>query len=617
METTPLLSAGGSREQSRSRWRVAAAALLLCVLTLTVFGRTIGHGFVDFDDDVYVTANRSVLEGLSWRGVAWAFSSLGYAANWHPLTWLSHQADVTLFGVRPGGHHLTSILLHAANAVLLFLLLRGMSGAPGPAFLAAALFAVHPLHVESVAWVAERKDVLLGLCWMLVMLLYVRHARKPSAARWLAVVGCYALALTAKPMGVTLPFVLLVLDWWPLGRTRGRRWGRLLGEKGALFALSAVSVLLTVLAQARGGSVESLGKFPLTARLANAPVAAVAYLGQAFWPRGLSVFYPHPGGGLPWWKPLAASLLLLLATATVALLRRGHPWLAAGWCWYLVTLAPVIGLVQVGEQGRADRYTYLPLVGVILMVSWEAARLAARSATALRMAAVMGTAAVMAAAMLAVVQAGVWRDDLSLFGQATAVTRNNWLARNSLGAALARQGRFREAEEQYRLALGIRPDYLKARHNLGVALMKEGRMDEAVRELSAAARQAPSSAAIREALGEALLRSGRWAEAAGELGEALRLGPDGAGLENNLGSALFGLGRNREAMSRFMRAATLDPTDAVSRFNLGLALELAGKDERAGGAYREALRLRPGYPEARQRLRGIEERLAARGEARP
>ncbi len=458
--------------------RTAAALVLLAALVLAAFSPAIDNGFVDHDDDVYLVDNARVRAGISLDGLRWAFGTF-HGGNWHPLTWVSHQLDASLFGMDPRGHHLTSLLLHLANAALLFLLWRALTGAAAASLLTAALFAVHPLHVESVAWASERKDVLATFFLLLAAHGYRLRLAGPGAAGPLLLHGAYAASLLAKPMGVSFPLLLLLLDFWPLGRLAapttaavaapGRRPGlaTLLREKAALFLLAAAAGLVTLLAQERGSMLHPI---PLAWRLTNAATSAVAYLRQTLLPTGLAAFYPHPEGALPGSAVLFAAATLVALTMLALALSRRQPWLAAGWLWFGVALLPVAGLIQAGEQGRADRYTYLPLVGVFVAVAWGL-RLAARRAPRWRPAVVaLAAAAVLALLPLTRRQVAVWRNDETLFTQMLAVTRDNWIAHNGLGIALGKAGRYAEAETHFREAVRIRPDFPMAWLNLGNAL---------------------------------------------------------------------------------------------------------------------------------------------------
>lgn len=437
---------------------VLGAALAL--LTVLAFLPSLANGFVLLDDPLYVTGNPRVREGITQDGLAWALTA-NVANNWHPLTVLSHMLDVEIFGLPPAGHHLTSLLLHLASVLLLFEALRRMTGSAFRSALVAALFAVHPTRVESVAWVAERKDVLSGVFWMLALLAYAAWVRRPSVGRYLLVALAMALGLASKPMLVTLPCVLLLLDLWPLGR---RRLGSLVFEKLPLFALSATSSVMTLRYQAT--SLAPLEALPWDLRLSNAVVSYAAYLGKAFLPRDLAVFYPFPME-IPAWKVAASAVLLALLTGLAAWKARRSPWLLVGWLWFLGTLVPVIGLVQVGRQAMADRYTYLPFIGLFLAVVWGVAELAERRRDVLR--AVLTVSSVLAVLALAVMtraQTRRWTDSVTLFQHALAVTEDNYLAHLGLAKALASQGDREGAAAQYRAALAIRPGLVQARREL-------------------------------------------------------------------------------------------------------------------------------------------------------
>jgi tetratricopeptide (TPR) repeat protein len=511
---------------------------------LAAFLPILDNGFIAlFDDNVYVTENPRVLEGLGARGVAWAFTTF-HAANWHPLTWLSHMLDVSLFGVDAGRHHAVNLLLHAVNTVLLFAALGRLTGAVWPSAFVAAVFGVHPLHVESVAWIAERKDLLSTLFWALALLAYAGWQRRRSALGYATLLAAYAAGLMAKPMLVSLPVLLLVLDYWPLGRLRPLRgerrhdaapsapaaWAPLVREKLPLFALAAFSGVLTLLAQSRGGSVGTLGQIPLLLRLGNALKAWSAYVLETAWPSGLAAYYPHPLENLRAGEVLLAAVFL--AGATAAVLRRGrtHPQLLAGWAWFLVTLLPVIGLVQAGSQGMADRYMYVPLAGLSMMAAWGAATLPAHrwpasAALALALAPLL---------LITRLQVGVWKDSDTVFRHAAEATVGNWLAHYNLGVSAAQRGRPGEAIEQYRQAIVFRPSMAGARINLGALLAEQGRIAEAVEQYSEALRYDPSNVAAHVNLGIDLTDLGRYDEAVLHYQEALRLEPGHAQARANL-----------------------------------------------------------------------------------
>jgi protein O-mannosyl-transferase len=551
----------------------ALAALLLVAATLAAFAPVLSAGFVIYDDERYVLKNPHVQEGFGGDALRWAFTA-GYASNWHPLTWLSHMLDWRLFGASPAGHHLTSLLLHAANAALLFLLLDRMTGAPWRAAFVAALFALHPLHVESVAWVAERKDVLSTLLWLLATWAYVAWTRKRGTARYVLVGALVALGLAAKPMLVTLPLTLLILDFWPLRRREAGTAGalRLVAEKVPLLTLSAASAAVTLATQAASPALGSMQEFPLAARVGNALVAYVAYLGKALWPAGLAVFYPHPGSSLSWWRPSGAAALLAAITVLAVALRRSRPYLLSGWLWYLVTLLPVIGLVQVGEQAMADRYTYVPLIGPFVAAAWgipDAARalLAAsrrpggESADRDRVLRwglpVAAGAVLLALALLTRAQAAVWKDSVTLFEHALAVTERNHLAHLDLGTALSREGRADEALAHYAEAVRIKPGNSIAQYDLGAALAARGRDAEAMEHYLQALTLDPRYAAAHNNLGILLAKQGRIDEAARHYAEAARLRPDFAEAHFNLAVAFQALGRDAEARAALETATRL------------------------------------------------------------
>ncbi|HEY5975234.1 MAG TPA: tetratricopeptide repeat protein, partial [Geobacteraceae bacterium] len=454
------------------------------------------------------------------------------ASNWHPLTWLSHLLDVQLFGLAPGRHHLASVLLHTANTLLLAHLLTRLTSRPVASALAALLFAIHPLHVESVAYVAERKDVLSSFWGLLAMLAYVRYTEYPSWQRQLPVVLCFLLSLLAKPMLVTLPFLLLLLDWWPLQRLRpgGRAsLGRLLGEKLPLFALTAASCVITYQAKAGGGSVASLATSSLAANLANALVTYGRYLVMTIWPIGLAAFYPFPAQ-LPTWQVTVTGLLLTTVTVTVILAGRRRPYLAVGWFWYLGTLVPVIGIVRVGEQAMADRYTYLPLVGIFIMVVWLAADLVARRPAGRSLAVALTLLTVTPLLVLCQRQIGTWRDSFTLFSHAATVTSGNWLAHHNLGVALMDRRRYDDALAQFDLALALKPDYKNAYFNRGNVYFNLANRDLTIAAYQEAIRLDPNYVSARRNLIKAYLRWGELAQARQEY-ELLRgQAPDEAAL---------------------------------------------------------------------------------------
>jgi tetratricopeptide (TPR) repeat protein len=604
------------------------AAAALGGLTFAAFVPALRCGFVNFDDPQYVTKNRRVKDGLSAGGAAWAFITFENA-NWHPLTWLSLQLDATLWKgpggkLDPRGFHLTNVLLHAANAALLFLALRALTGAHWRSLAVALLFAVHPLRVESVAWVSERKDVLCALFGLLALWAYAGYATAPSLRRYLAVAVPFALSLMAKPMLVTLPCLLLVLDWWPLARARAAKevgslfetWRPLVAEKLPLFALVAASCVVTARAQAEGRAVMSLEVFRPAVREGNALLGYAAYLCMTVWPNDLAIYYPHPGEELPLDRTAAAALLLAALTAGAVALRRRAPYLLAGWLWYVGTLVPVIGLVQVGGQAYADRYTYVPQVGLLIAVCWGAAGLARARPRWVR--AAVGGAGVAAAAVLAVLtwkQLQFWHDSLTLWERDLAVARPCLTSVINLGEALEEHGRLAEATERFREAVGLAPNDLQACYDLGNALLKQGMVEEAAAHLKWACRIDPKSASAHVRLGDALARLRRPEEAVRQYEEGLLLAPDMSSAHCNLGQVQATLGRLDDAARSFRKAIALRPDFAEAHYNLGTALEIRGDLEGAARCFAEAAAVSPAVARPWYNLGRVRSRQGRHAEA--
>jgi len=560
---------------------IIAAALVLALLTLLTFSGVLDNGFV-YDDEQYVTTNPQVRGGFSRAGLAWAWTSFDHS-NWHPLTWISHQADVQLFGLDPRGHHLTSLLLHVANAVLLLLALARLTGSPGSAAAAALLFTVHPLRVESVAWVAERKDVLSLLCALLTLLAYERYVRRPGALRYSSVVVLLALGLMAKPMLVTLPLLLLLLDWWPLGRfgagaaalqTTGRRTAALVVEKMPLLALAAASSLVTYVAQARSGALTSTHVYPLGQRFANAAESYLAYLSDTVWPVRLAVVYPIPAAAAPGRAALAAAALLIVSLLAVHLARKA-PFFPMGWFWFTGALVPVIGLVQVGGQVRADRYTYLPSIGLVVAAVWGAERLARRRHGRRALLAVVAAALTLALIWASRAQVRQWQDNVTLFTRAAAASPDSWFAHANLGKYLLDRGQIRPALAHLRQAERINPGAAQIHLGLGAANMLLGHPEEAVSAFSKAVVMLPQSAGAHNNLGLALARLGRWPEAIEQYREVTRLNPAYPAIHLNLGKAFTALGAYGAAAASFRRALEQKPDEARAR--AGLEQALAGQ----------------------------------------
>jgi tetratricopeptide (TPR) repeat protein len=513
------------RARSRAAARALAVGALIWLAALAAYLPVGRNGFTSFDDDGYVTDNPAVRAGLTGEGVRYAFASTEMG-NWHPLTWLSHMLDVQLFGLAAGRHHQVSALLHACTALALFLFLRGATGALWRSALAAALFALHPLQVESVAWVAERKEVLAGLLWMLALLAYLRHARAPRPATMAAVALLLGLGLLAKPTLVTFPLVLLLLDAWPLRRPGALGWRRLLAEKLPLFALAAAGAVVTLHVQAAEGYVRDFTRYSPAIRLGNAAVAYAAYLGKALWPARLAVFYPHPGPGLSPALALSCAALFAALCAAALHLARRQPAVAAGWAWFAGVLLPVIGLVQTGDQAYADRYVHLPLAGLCIAAAWGSERLVAPlRPRAVALCAAGAVALLAALGVLTARQAALWRDDETLFRHALQVTEGNWIAHDVLGMALARAGRTREAEAELEACLRANPAYGEAYNNLGYLAFERGDFAAAGRRFGEAARLRPRSAVPLVNLGLVAERLGRADEAERRFSEALQLSP--------------------------------------------------------------------------------------------
>jgi len=514
----------------RPPWLTIVICLFLAALTWLVFGQTLRHDFINYDDPRYVYENTKITSGVSLSGIAWAFTHI-HSMNWHPLTTISHMLDCQVYGLKPGGHHFTNVLLHIVAAILLFLALQEMTGTFWNSAFVAAVFAIHPLRVESVAWIAERKDVLSGVFFMLTLLAYVHYVRLPSIGRYLVVVFALACGLMSKPMLVTLPFVLLLLDHWPLDRIRGRFWKRV-AEKIPLLALSAVSSIGTLVAQK--GAVGWTEELPILERINNAIISYVLYIWQMVWPANLAVFYPHPENRLLPWEIISSLLLLVCGTAIPIALRKQRPYLITGWLWYLGMLVPVIGLVQVGWQGRADRYTYLPQIGLYIAITWTVADL-----TALwrRQRTILSTAAILTIGVLtwrAWAQTWYWRDSEILFKHALAVTTNNDVAENNLGIVYLRQGNVDEAISLLQAAVDLRPDNSPAHENLAKALLQKGKVADALIHYQKLLELQPDNIEVHNIVGTALIQQRRIREGVEEWEKVLAIQPDNGNAMSNL-----------------------------------------------------------------------------------
>lgn len=566
--------------------------ILLVAIVWIVFGQTLRHEFVNYDDDQYVYENPRITSGLSLEGIEWALTHV-HADNWHPLTTISHMLDCQLYGLEPWGHHLTNVLLHSAAAILLFLALWQLTRAGWPSAFVAAVFAIHPLRVESVAWVAERKDVLSGVFFMLTLWAYARYVRsnRASSGRYALVLVFFALGLMCKPTLVTLPFVLLLLDYWPLRRVAlpspgskppcsrrndtTTRHGNVLSRSGPLprksiqdlliekipfFALSAASCLATLLAQER--TVIAIGQLALGGRVSNAMVTYVTYLGQMFWPAGLSVLYPYAAGGVVNIASAVLAYLVLLIISVVFFLWRGkYPFLLVGWFWFLGVLVPMIGIVQVGGQARADRYSYLSQIGLYLLVTWGALELFSKWRGGRALLIVLVVLIVTGLTADSYIETSSWRNSEALWNKALANTAHNHIAQSNLGDALLKKGQLDDAVSHFRKALEIDPAYPEANNNLGYALASKGKWADAITSYRVALRVRPNYSKAHNNLAISLAQMGKRDEALAEFREALRIDPDYAHAHSNLAIVLLQLGRRDEAVVHLREALRLKPDD--------------------------------------------------------
>ena len=630
----------------------------LALATLALFWPVLHFEFNNYDDPDYVSKNIFIQSGLTWDGIVWAFRLTGYASNWHPLTWISHMLDWQIYGKNAGGHHLTNLLFHIANSVLLFLVLKKMTGAIWRSAMVAALFAWHPLHVESVAWVAERKDVLSGFFWMLTMWVYAKYAEgknfkgnekqnvqhstfnaQRSMFHYVLALIFFALGLMSKPMLVTLPFVLLLLDFWPLKRFARGEWrvtgSRLLMEKIPFFALALASSVITFFVQRHAGTVRTLTSIPTEYRWVNVFLAYFRYLGKMFWPSELAVFYPLPDY-LSLWLGLIASIALLGLTVWICFqVARGRPYFALGWFWYLGTLVPVIGFVQVGAQSMADRYSYIPLIGIFILLVWWLADLAAKWP---RQKIICGVAAAIvlgACWVRTAIQVPNWRNSFTLFEHALATTGDNFVANINLGSALMEQGKFDEALQQYEISLRNDPtfeahvsmatifekqnklelaeEHFRAgvelqpkdkliRNNFGMILMHLGKLDEAAAQFSTALQIDPDYVLAHGNLGLVAEKKNQFAEAAEHYRAVLKADPKNFAARSGLGNVLSKLGQRDEGILEFSKALQMEPNRAEGHYNLAAALADQKKIDEAIQEYSAAIKLKPDYADAHNNL---------------
>jgi tetratricopeptide (TPR) repeat protein len=596
----------------------------LAVVTFGIYAQVIGHHFTNFDDAPYITENSMVNRGVTPAGIAWAFTTF-HAAYWHPITWIAHMIDSQLFGMFAGGHLLVNTLIHVTNTLLVFWFLLRTTRARWPSALVAALFALHPLHVESVAWAAERKDTLSTFFGLLSLIAYVRYAQAPSISRYVWTAVTLALGLMSKPMLVTWPFVMLLLDYWPLGRwqsgkskaqsvERGSQWSVVRGlvvEKIPLLVLVAASAVIIFLAQSHGGAVRTLAHDPITLRLSNALVSYAKYLLLAFWPNDLAVFYPFPDAGIPAWQIIGAALLLIGITGFCFFQRKIRPYLTVGWLWFLGTLVPVIGLVQVGRQSMADRFFYIPSIGLFIALVFGLADIAERRRVAPWLGSVITGVVLLILATLTNAQLHRWRDSFALFEHTLAVTPPNHRIEYDLGVAFAESDRYDEAAPHFEKALQLRPDDYMSLLYMGITRFHQDRMPEAIEYAQAAIRSQADSPRAHDLLGMALAKQDRNDDALDEMRRAVELAPKDADIRNDLGLALARLGRYSEAIDQFHEAVRLDPKKAAAAHaNLGWALLAAEKPGESIPEFEAALRLTPESKTAADGLRQAQAQLS-------
>ena len=589
-------------------------SLILFATTLILYFPTLYSAFVNYDDPAYVTGNAHVLQGLSWGNIAWAWAAT-VEANWHPLTWISHMTDVQFFGISPGGHHFVSAFLHALNVTLLFFVLRRATGYVLRSAVVAALFAVHPLNVECVAWVAERKSLLSMLFLLLALVAYRWYVSERSIGRYAVLALVFALGLAAKPMVVTLPILLLLWDYWPLQRIASDSeasadrptffW--LAVEKIPLFALSAASSWITIYAQRGGGALGSTEVLPLGQRIANAVYSYIAYVGKGIWPSNMAVFYPHPEGSLAMWKVLGAGLLIVAITLLTWRYRERHRYLLTGWLWYLAAMIPMIGVVQVGRQAMADRYAYLPFVGLFVIAVWGCAEVFDHLNLSSFVSTAIAGAVLVAYASIAFLQINYWHDSFTLFTHALAVTSRNGIAEDNVGAALMEMQRPDLAMPHFEAAAEFVPELSTAHYNLGVLQQQQNHPDAAKHEYELALKYGADATEIMQThsnLGFLLMERNDLKAAKAEFTAALLMNPDKQNSLLGRGIAEYRDGSLDAAVSDLSHAAQIAPL-APADFWLGRALEDKGQVPAAVSAYKAALQLAPGLAEAQQRLDGL------------
>ena len=597
---------------------VFLVSLCLIAVIIGVYIQVINFDFVGYDDELYVTENLHVQKGFSLEGVKWAFTTF-HAWNWHPLTWLSHMIDCTLYGLNSAGHHWSNVEFHIANTVLLFLLLFMMTKALWKSAFVAALFALHPLHVESVAWVAERKDVLSTLMFLLTLAVYYRYVKNSSYKTYLLVIICFSLGLMAKPMLVTLPFVLLLLDIWPLRRFQYkndsrlktaidkdaiRRNYRLILEKIPLFIPVVISCILTFVAQKSGGAVKALEALSLKHRISNAVVSYLNYVLKAIWPHKLAVFYPNPGNELPAWQVVGATLLIVTACIFAIRALKEYPYVAVGLFWYLGTLVPVIGLLQVGDQAMADRYTYIPLIGIFILIAWGISDILKRWRYRKIFFGISAAIILIALTWNTSLQLKNWKNSIALFEHTVKVTKNNYKAENNLGTAYGRID-LDKAISHYKAALSIKPDYLLGLANLGTAFLDKGSYDEAIDIYLKLLSIDPEYLKAHIGIGIAFFRIEDFDKAVLHFTKALEINPQEKDARMNLANVLFSQGKLGEAISNYNDILKANSQNADVHYNLAYVLSTQKKIDEAIFHYMEALRINPEYSKAYYNLGNI------------
>jgi len=622
---------------------IVPVSIALVIAVVSIYMQAAHHHFISYDDNIYVTANQHVASGISVDNIIWAFTSVGDASgNWHPLTWLSHMADAQFYGLNPFGHHLTNIVIHTLSSLTLLLLLFRITSSLWQSAFVAFMFALHPLHVESVAWVAERKDLLSGLFWFLTLLLYSEYVTTSKPLLYILCLFSFILGLMAKPMLVTLPLVMILVDYWPLRRNLHKEAGHrfdgvvaLAKEKIPFFVCSFFSCAITIYSQHKAGAINSLDTIPIALRIENALTAYVSYIGKTFWPTDLAVLYPFPLF-IPLWQVIGSLFVILFISAAALWAGRRYPYLTVGWLWFLITLLPVIGLIQVGSQSMADRYSYIPTIGLFIMAAWGVTDLTNGLRHRMNILVPLAGAVVIASAILTWQQLAYWQDSISLYQHTLKVTNGNYAIHNSLGLELAGKGDIDAAIQEYRTAIQIRPryaypynnlgniladkgdlnsaiqeyrqalrlnpNYADAHYNFGNALAKKGNLDAAIQEYREAIKIKPNHADAHYNIGYLLISKGELDAAIMELREALRLNPRFADAHYNIGYLLINRGELDAAIMEFRAALRLNPRFADAHYNIGNALIKKGNLDSAIREFQEALRIAPGFVEARKKL---------------